>query len=867
MSSKHLLITPSSAPRHNLPAPVSSFIGRTQELEQLLAVLDRTRLLTLVGAGGIGKSRLAQRVAVEVQEAYEDGVWLVELASLAEPQAVARALAEVLGVLERADEPLISTLVRYLAPKRALLVIDNCEHLLASCAVLIEALLRACPDLQIVATSREVLNLYGETVWPVPPLAFPNSDHPIRLESATEYEAVQLFVERAVATRADFRLTSANGSAVVELCRHLDGIPLAIELAAARVRVLQVEQIVARLGDRFRLLTDPSRNALPRHQTLGATIRWSYDLLDPQERTLFERLAVFAGSFSLEAAEAVCAGVGVEPTEILDLIGRLSAKSLLQVEDQGSEARYRLLETLRQYALERLQDSSDEPEVRHKHAEYLLKLAETAEPELWGPRVGSWLARLEQEHDNFRAALQWCVECGESELGLCLAGDLYRFWLMRGFQTEGSNWFDRLLALPGAATPTVGRAKALTGAAGLADVKRTSEKTALRLAEQATPLETRVMGLSEQAAGLWRALGNDARVADALILVANPTYVIGRRTRSQTVVDKARCLLEEALGLAQRAGDRAVEAMTLQNLAEQLGDLYGFAYLRRDLSEGDLAKRAAAEQLMEQALVVATEAQFAKIRIRALGALASISYGKGDLAASRERAEKALALARDVGDKLEVGGILILFACVAADQGDRDHAREAVAEAAELSGGDEGFRFGRRQVGLVGCALALAHLSASIGRVEEALMLDTAVATHVTTRVHSPAPHINALLDQRVAARRTLGQAEVDRAVAKGQAVSLAQAVAEVLSAQLLAFGECSGEASIASGTAAPDGLTARELEVLRLVASGRSNRGIAEELVLSVRTVERHINNLYAKIGARGKADATAYAFRHGLT
>jgi non-specific serine/threonine protein kinase len=541
MTANHSLITPSSALRHNLPAPTSSFIGRTQELEQLLALLNRTRLLTLVGAGGIGRSRLAQRVSMEVHS-YADGVWLVELASLADPQAVARALAEVLGVLERPDQPLISTLVSYLAPKRALLIIDNCEHLLASCAVLVEALLRGCPDLQILATSREVLNIDGETVWPVPSLSLPSSGEPMQLERATEYEAVQLFVERAVATRADFHLTTANASAVAELCRHLDGIPLAIELAAARVRALRVEQIVARLGDRFRFLTGGSRTALPRHQTLGATIRWSYDLLDPQERTLFERLAVFAGSFSLEAAEAVCAGGGIEPAEILDLIERLSAKSLLQVEDEGNEARYRLLETLRQYASERLQDSTEESEVRLKHVEYLLKLAETVEPELVGPRVGLWLARLDQDHDNFRAALQWCLDRSESELGLCLGGAFYRFWLLRGFLIEGGDWLDRLLALPGAAAPSVGRAKALNGAAGLA----------------ANGEPERALRLAEEAVDLWRALGDDARLAYALAFVAVPTYDIGRRTGSRIAADKARGLLERLL--AWRSAPATVRA-------------------------------------------------------------------------------------------------------------------------------------------------------------------------------------------------------------------------------------------------------------------------------------------------------------------
>jgi non-specific serine/threonine protein kinase len=851
MTANHALITPSSAPRHNLPAPTSSFIGRTQELEQLLVLLARTRLLTLVGAGGIGKSRLAQRVAAEVQDMYENGVWLVELASLTDPQAVARALAEVLDVLERPDQPLVSTLATYLAPKRTLLVIDNCEHLLASCTVLVEALLRACPDLQVLATSREVLNIDGETVWPVPSLSFPRSDDPIRLESTTQYEAIQLFVQRAAATRPDFHFTAANAPAVAELCRHLDGIPLAIELAAARVRALQVEQIVARLDDRFRLLTGGNRTALPRHQTRDATIRWSYDLLDPQERTLFERLAVFAGSFSLEAAEAVCVSRRIEPTEILDLIERLSAKSLLQVEDQGNEARYRLLETLGHYASQRLQDSSEESEVRLKYVEYLLELAETAEPELRGPRVGSWLTRLDQDHDNFRAALQWCLEREESELGLRLAGALYRFWLFRGFLIEGSDWLGRFLALPGAAAPSVGRAKALTGAAGLADHNGESE--------------SRVLGLAEEAVNLWRVLGDDARLAYALAFVAGPTDVIARRTGSRSAAEKARGLWEEALGLAQRAGDRAVEAMILQDLGQQRGDFYGsYAYLRRDLSEEDTAKRAAAQPLFKQALAVATDVGYTKVRIRALRYLALISYGQGDLTGSRQQAENALALARDFGDKLEMGFTLLVVGCVTADQGDRDYSREVIAEAVQL--GVDAVRFGRGEAGLVGCALALAHLSATVGRVEEAIMLDTVVAAWLTTRPPMPSPHINALMDQRATARRTLGQAEVDRAVAKGQALSLADAVAEVLNAQAVAFGKHSAEGPVTSDPFA-DGLTARELEVLRLVASGRSNREIAEELVLSVRTVERHVTNLYAKIGARGKADATAYAFRHALT
>jgi tetratricopeptide (TPR) repeat protein len=294
---------------------------------------------------------------------------------------------------------------------------------------------------------------------------------------------------------------------------------------------------------------------------------------------------------------------------------------------------------------------------------------------------------------------------------------VYRFWLFRGFLVEGSDWLGRLLALPGAAAPTVGRAKALAGAAGLADHNGESE--------------TRVLGLAEEAAELWRALGNDARLAYVLVLVAGPTLVIGRRTRSMTTLDKALGLWEEALGLTQRAGDRAIEALILKNLGRQVGDLYGYAYLLRDLSAEDAARRAAARPLLEQALGVASDVGYTKIRIQALYYLASMSYGDGDLAASRQQAESALILARDVGDKMEMGGILVLVGCVAADYGDRGHARQFIAEAVEL--GVDGFRFGRGQGGLVGCALALAHLAASVGRLDEAILLDTAVATSLRT--------------------------------------------------------------------------------------------------------------------------------------
>jgi predicted ATPase/class 3 adenylate cyclase len=408
---------------NNLPVQLTSFIGREREKAEVRRLLSSTRVLTLTGSGGKGKTRLALQVAAEGLEGFPDGVWLVELAVLSDPSLVPKAVASALGVPEQQGRLLTETLVDGMRGKSVLVILDNCEHLVAACAHLTDVLLRACPNLRILATSREALGVTGETTWRVTSLSLPDPERLPPLDQFTEYEAIRLFVARAVAIAPQFAVTNRNALAVAQVCHRLDGIPLAIELAAARVKVLAVEQIAARLDDRFRLLTGGSRTALPRQQTLRAAMDWSYHLLSETERLLLRRLSVFAGGWALDAAEGICTGRNLEATDILDLLTSLVDKSLVQAETHRGEARYRLLETVRQYARDRLVEASEEVDVRTRHRAWYVALAERADREPRGPRQRIW-----RDHDNLRAALVWGKEDpGGAEATLRLVGALTWF--------------------------------------------------------------------------------------------------------------------------------------------------------------------------------------------------------------------------------------------------------------------------------------------------------------------------------------------------------------------------------------------------------------------------------------------------------
>lgn len=567
---------------HNLPAPRTSLIGREHELAETKRLLAMTRLLTLTGAGGSGKTRLAVEMARDLAGAYPDGVWMVGLATLSEPELVPQAVAAVLGVREKPGCSISEALMDHLRSKNLLLVLDNCEHLINAVARLTELLLDSCPRLRILATSREALNIPGELSWPVPNLALPDAaDDSITVEEIEGCESVRLFVERALHRTPDFSLAAGNVWAVAEICQRLEGIPLAIELAAARVGALTVEQISGRLDDSLSLLTAGNRTAMPRQQTLKATLDWSYDLLLEAEKKLFARLSAFVGGWTLEAAEAVGAGDGVEEGKILDLLSRLVGKSLVIAEPGGSGTRrYRMLEPVRQYGQSRLAEIGESGRVRRLHAAWFLDFAEQAEPELRGARQGLGLQRLEREHDNLRAALSWALEKREAEFGLRLAGALGEFWHLHGHLSEGRRWLDSVLASEEVLSASA-RAKALARAGYIAWEQGDYEQS-LVFSENSLALAREIEDAEVIAAALsnlgWAALfQNDLQRASTLteeaislqrvsgdaVSVARSLLILGLAAHARRDYERAMTLHEESLALGRQEEDGLALALSL----------------------------------------------------------------------------------------------------------------------------------------------------------------------------------------------------------------------------------------------------------------------------------------------------------------
>jgi predicted ATPase/DNA-binding SARP family transcriptional activator len=625
-------VEPPGARRHNMPVLRTSFIGREREVLEVRRLLAMTALLTLTGAGGCGKTRLALEVAGDLVGAYQDGVWLVELAPLSEEALVPQAVARVLGVREQPGRPLTSTLVDALKNKEMLLVLDNCEHLVDACAHLVETLLLSCPRLRVLATSREALNIAAETTWLVPSLSLPD---PLRQPTAGElegYGSARLFVERARHRRTGFTPGPRNAGAVADICRRLEGMPLAIELAAARVGVLSVEQISERLEDSLKLLTGGGRTKDLRHQTLRGTLDWSYELLDEPERDLFGRLSVFAGGWTLEASEAVGLGSGIGG-EVLILIFRLVDKSLVMAEAIGDGGmRYRLLEPVRQYAREKLEASGEAGAVRCRHADFFVRLAEEAEPELTGAQQRVWLDRLEAELDNLRTALGWSFEGGEPEVGLRLAGALWWFCYLRGHYGEGRVWLEGALAAS-EDSPAPLRAKALTGAGVLAFLQCEYGLATAQL---------------EEGLALWRDLGDERGVASAL-------QILGSVAREQGRYARAQALHEESLSLWQRLGDE-------WGIARSLNYLGFVAWLRED------HERATA--LCAEALGLYRGLGDAEGIAWSLISLGAVAQYRGDLGRSEALLEESLSLSREAGYREDVAWSLNELGIVAHRRGD-----------------------------------------------------------------------------------------------------------------------------------------------------------------------------------------------------
>jgi predicted ATPase/class 3 adenylate cyclase len=760
---------------NNLPRQLTSFIGREREMAEVKEGLTATALLTLTGTGGCGKTRLALQAAADLVEAYPHGVWLVELAALADPNLVAQTVASVLGVREAPGRPLTETLVDALRPKQLLLVLDNCEHLVAACAALAGLLLRRCPQLQILATSREALGVAGERLFRVPSLSAPDPRQRVPVESLTQYEAVRLFIDRAVMSQPSFAVTNANAPAVAQICHRLDGIPLAIELAAARVKVLTAEQIMERLDDRFRLLTGGSRTALPRQQTLRALVDWSYNLLAEAERVLLRRLCVFAGGWTLEAAEAVCADEGLAAREVLDVLSRLMEKSLVVYEEQYAAARYRLLETVRQYGHDRLLETSESEAIRGRHRDYFLRFAEAVEPELYDTAQVDWLNRLETEHDNLRAALEWCrAEVQGAEAGLRLAGALYRFWIMRGYETEGRQWLQVMLARSDGVSPPT-RARALLSAASLA----------WRQGDNAQALP-----MCEESLTLWRESGDLLQTAQTLCLLGSLVY------RWQRNPQRAVALLEESLVLYQEAqGKPEWSLWQLAQLAlrqadydrvtvfcEQAlvllhgrGDRFAMSLQLCTLGlvahyEGDDER---ARALLENGLALARELGDRGAAAHVLNGLGLLALNRREYRKAAELFEEGLALLRERGDQWWFSASLNGLALAALRQGDHARASAFYCESLGL------LRPLRNQDLSIECLEGGASLALARDRAERAARLfGAAQVLRHDSNFRLPPSDPEGYDRDAAAARATLGEEAFAAAWAEGQAMTFDRALA-----------------------------------------------------------------------------------------
>jgi predicted ATPase/class 3 adenylate cyclase len=571
------LSTPDIVP-NNLPVMPTSFVGRDQELAEVEKLIRGARLVTLTGVGGAGKTRLSLQVAAGLSAEYADGVWFVELAAVTDPDMVAAQAADSLGVQEHPGQPIMETLLTHLSAKASLLVIDNCEHVISSAADLAEAILQRSPDTRIIATSRELLGVGGEVAYGMRSMALPRDVAGIGPVELARYDAVQLFLERAAAAKPDFYITSDNAPALAEICSRLDGMPLAIELAAARLRSFTPQQIADYLDQRFRILTGGARTALPRQQTLAAAIDWSYRLLDEREQLLFERLSMFQGGFDLEGAQYVCSGEGLDEFDVFELVPTLVDKSLVNADVGGDHARYRLLETIRQFARDKLDEAGATDAVRRRHAEHFMALAEEAEPNVRGEREKEWWARLSTELDNLRLAMEWSIEAGEPELGMRLAAAIWRFWWFTFRFSEGVEWLQRMYGARGDVGGAV-LAKTMLGLGTLSGFINDRATSSLML---------------EGSIDLYRQLDADGIDPELLRYGYSAALINLSATTAEPDQDYelSTALNQEALEVARRIDDRAGVAVALGNLAEAAARLGDVEAARRGYNEAIAASRA-----------------------------------------------------------------------------------------------------------------------------------------------------------------------------------------------------------------------------------------------------------------------------------
>jgi predicted ATPase/DNA-binding SARP family transcriptional activator/DNA-binding CsgD family transcriptional regulator len=816
---------PSDTGKHNLPVPRTSFVGREHEKMEIKRQLTMTGLLTLTGAGGSGKTRLALEVARDLIGAYPDGVWLAELAPLAQGEFVAQSVAEAVGVPGQPGRPPTDTLVDALRTKKMLLVLDNCEHLVEAVGELVASLLGSCFYLRILATSREALGVSGEVIWPVSLLSVPDLETPPTVARLEGYEAIRLFVDRARQRAPAFALRPENAQAVAQICARLEGLPLAIELAAARIKMLPPRMLLDRLKDRLKLLTGGPREFSERQRTLRSTIEWSYELLEGGEKALFGRLSVFSGGATLEATERMCDALGVLSVDALDGVSSLLDKSLLgQEEGAGGEPRFVMLETIREYAQERLEESGEADAVRRAHAECFLALAEEAEPGLWGPEDAAWLDRLEEEHDNMRASLSWSMKHDEVEYALSLGGALRWFWYMAGYYSEGRSWLEAALGTEGPASAAA-RIKALAGvgwlAAGQGDLDR-----------------------AEAAADEGLKLSTQAGVSS--VVAADFKNILGELARMRGDYERAARLIEEGLALYKEAGNKPGIAWALGNLANVSDD------------RGDYER---ARQLYEEGIVLSRQLGSA----RPLGEyLISSGYAlllEGDLERATALNQEAADLLRKQGRRGDLQHALDNLGWAMLLRGEYDKAKDLLNDSLILCK-----ELGDKMItseSLEGLACA----AGARGDPERAARLFGAAEALREAVGYQHTPRERVLREPFLqAARSVLDETVWEKAFIEGRTMEMKEALEYALSTEEETNPLTTPAPEEPSADQVPLTLTRREQEVAALVSQGMSNRQIAQELYLSERTIENHVSKILRKLHLTSRTEIAAWATQQRL-
>lgn len=813
----------------NLPVQLSDFIGREKETVEVQKLLSDHRLVTLTGAGGSGKTRLSIKVANELLDIFEQGVWFIRFAPLSDSELVPQAVASVLGVSEKKKRPIFDTLIGHLKELQSLLIFDNCEHLIDACAKLAEKLLQNCPNIKILSTSREPLGIPSEVTWSVPPMSLPERqpwrDTKSGQNALSVYrvsESVQLFLNRAVLVTPDFELTTDNGAWVAEICRRLDGMPLAIELAAARVRALSVRQIAERLDDRFNLLTGGSRTAPARHQTLSATLDWSYALLSEVECRVLQRLSVFSGGATMEAAESVCAGEGVEVAEVLDALSHLVDKSLVTADKPGrGETRYRLLETIRQYALEKLSEAGEADISRNHHLNFFIQWAEMAEPHLDKPEQVEWLERYEAEHDNLRAALEWCNDDQKrSEAGLRLAAACGRFWRLHSYLSEGRKRLSTALSRAGGHGRTITHARVLTFISNITYLQ--SDYPAMR-------------PLAERALSIWRELGEAGRFGTAITL-----DMLGELATEEGDYVQAPVLFKEALEIFRELNNlRGIGGIHMQ---------LGWVAIRT----GDLEQ---AKIHLEEFLSLTQQIGDKTYLSFAFSGLGEVAVRQGEYERAASLLGQSLALNRERGDKWGIGTSLGSLGWAALRQQDFKRMKEMLGESlvVRLETSDKG--------GIAWCLEKLAEAKYEQSQLDEAAKIfgHAAALRAPIGSVIDPADqpdHIRIISDLRSA----LGEDAFAALWAEGETMTLEEII-EIALAETETIAE-----PIRAEKEKFGGLTPREREVAMLIAQGKSNREIAEAMTVGIKTIETYITRILNKLGFTSRVQIATWAMEKGL-